>query len=178
MKIISINWHKAENKPDVKQKVLGRVLLDLRSKINDLEKQLGVKAKELEEVKISINTLTSSEANLKFKLSNAEQKISMLETKVKNSADKEVVMEKTIEHRNQVIEKLEDDFEKRITQIEELKKVNEILNDQLEKSIAAPKLIKKLQNIMLYKGFVADREFNDIMNKLVKKYHPIDFQSV
>ncbi len=37
---MSIDWAKAEEKPDKKQAVEGRFLLDLRAKVNDLEKQL------------------------------------------------------------------------------------------------------------------------------------------
>ena len=34
---MSINWVKVEEKPEKKQSIEGRVLLDLRAKINDLE---------------------------------------------------------------------------------------------------------------------------------------------
>ena len=38
---MSINWERAELAPDKSQKVEGRVLLDLRARINELEKELA-----------------------------------------------------------------------------------------------------------------------------------------
>ena len=48
---MSIDWARAEEKPDKKQSVEGRFLLDLRIKINDLEKQLADTKKELAQMK-------------------------------------------------------------------------------------------------------------------------------
>jgi len=44
---LSIDWAKAEEKPDKKQAIEGRFLLDLRAKVNDLEKQLSENKTEL-----------------------------------------------------------------------------------------------------------------------------------
>ncbi|MFX0069496.1 MAG: hypothetical protein ACFFAO_00180 [Candidatus Hermodarchaeota archaeon] len=169
MDSINIDWKKAESKPNSKLKVSGSTLIDWRAKINDLEKHLADKIKELEEAKHLLNGLTSNDTEHKFKLLNAERQIATLESKLNTSAEKIRKLEKTIEHRNQVIDKLEDGFEKRITEIEQLKEENEILNDHLKKSIIAPKLINKLQSIMLHKGFVGDKEFNQLISKLDRK---------
>ena len=42
-----IDWAKAEESPQKAQKVEGRFLLDLRAKVNDLEKQLTETKAEL-----------------------------------------------------------------------------------------------------------------------------------
>ena len=42
-KIMLIDWIKAEEKPDKKQAVEGRILLDLKTKTDNLKKQKGNK---------------------------------------------------------------------------------------------------------------------------------------
>ena len=179
---MSINWAIVEEKPHKKQKVLGRLLLDLRSKINSLEKELATKKKALLEssdtkkgLKESIKSLSASESDLKIKLSRANTRISELESNLKAFKDKNSELEKTILNRNKVIEKLEDDFEKRLREIEELEEKIEMVNYQLNQSVAAPKLIKKIQNLMLHKGFLSDKEFYQIMNKIEAKMGQINF---
>ena len=181
---MNIDWTKAESKPNAKQKVLGKFLLDLRSKINNLEKELAENKKIIYNIKIkssekgknledSIKSLVSSESDLKIKLSIAETRISDLENIVKALTKKNSDLEKTILNRNNVIEKLEDGFDKRIREIEQLRKENESLNKDLDLSTAAPNLIKKIQNILLHKGFISDKEFYQIMNKIEEKYAKI-----
>ncbi len=178
---MNIDWIKAESKPNTKQKVLGRFLLDLRSKINNLEKELAENKKDIYDIKVrssqkeknledSIKNLASSESDLKVKLYIAETRISELESIGKSLTEKNSDLEKTILNRNNVIEKLEDDFEKRISEIEQLKKEIERLNKDLNLSTAAPKLIKTIQNILLHKGFISDKEFYQLMNKIEEKY--------
>lgn len=184
---MSINWAKAEEKPHAKLKVLARFLLDLRSKINNLEKELVENKNTLQEVKDkaankekgledSIKSLTSSESDLKIKMSKANSRISELESNLKALTDKDSELESTILNRNKVIEKLEDDFEKRITEIEVLKNEIEKLNAELNRSVAAPKLVKKIQDMMLHKGFLSDKEFYHMMNKIEEKLGQINFK--
>ena len=45
---MSIDWAKAEERPEKRLSVEGRFLLDLRSKINTLEKQLAHKTKDFD----------------------------------------------------------------------------------------------------------------------------------
>jgi len=45
--MMSVDWQKAEENPDKSQKIQGRFLLDLRAKVNDLEKQLTDTRNEL-----------------------------------------------------------------------------------------------------------------------------------
>lgn len=47
---ISIDWIKAEEKPNRSQRVKGRNLIDLRDKIAELEKQLNKKLKTVEQL--------------------------------------------------------------------------------------------------------------------------------
>jgi predicted nucleic acid-binding Zn-ribbon protein len=178
---LNVDWTKAESKPNAKQKVQGRFLLDLRSKINNLEKELAEHKKILYDIKVksshkgknledSIKSLASSESDLKIKLSIAETRISELESIVKALTKKNSDLENTILNRNNVIEKLENGFERRIREIEQLKKEIERFNKDSTLSEAAPNLIKKIQNILLHKGFISDKEFYQLMNKIEEKY--------
>jgi chromosome segregation ATPase len=180
-----IDWTKAEEKPNGKQKVKGHVLLKLRSKINDLERELAQKnnvmttmkanfAKIEEDLINKMEKLSSSESELKIKLAKANSIILQIEEIHKVDAKKKDEFEKTILHRNKVIESLEDDFEKRITEIEDLKKEIKDLKDELEKTQIYSKLIKKMQDIMLQKGFISDKEFYQLLHKMEKKYASID----
>ena len=53
---MTIDWAKAEEHPDKSQKVEGRFLLDLRAKVNDLEKQLSENKSELSRTQTDLNS--------------------------------------------------------------------------------------------------------------------------
>ena len=135
MKLLSIDWTKAKEKPYAKQKVLGSFLLSLKSKIDEFEEKLDSSSKN----------------------------------------DKIEMMEKIIMDKNEVIDKLESDYEQRLLEIGKLKERIDELEDLLVKAKTAPELIKKLQNLFLQKGFVADKEFYQLLNKMEQKYSSIDF---
>ncbi len=63
-----IDWGLAEEKPDKKQSIEGKKLLEFRSKINDLEQSISQKNKELgeviDELKITKDKLTGREKSL------------------------------------------------------------------------------------------------------------------
>ena len=65
---MSIDWAKAEEAPDKAQKVEGKFLLDLRAKVNDLEKQLTEAKSDLSAAK---ETIDSEVAEVKDQLSSA-----------------------------------------------------------------------------------------------------------
>ncbi len=68
MRSISVDWSKATEKPDKKQAVEGRFLLDLRSKIDDLEQKLKQKEQKIEKLSKELN-------GTKEKLSEKEKSI-------------------------------------------------------------------------------------------------------
>ncbi|MFX1336971.1 MAG: hypothetical protein ACFFDK_00020 [Promethearchaeota archaeon] len=183
---MSVNWAKCEKNPDKKYKVMGRFLLDLRGKINYLEKEFAAKKREILDVREktsmtnkgledSLRTLSLSKSDLTIKLSKANIQVSEIEGKLIAVKDKNSELESTILNRNKVIEKLEDDFEKRISEIESLKNEIERLNNELNKSVTAPKLIKRIEEIMLHKGFLSDKEFYQLMKKIENKLGQVNF---
>ena len=80
---MSIDWQLASEKPTKSQKVENRFLLDLRTKIDDLERQLKQKGSKVE-------NLTKELTEIKEKLSEKQKE---LEEKNKNT--------KSIEEENQ-----------------------------------------------------------------------------
>jgi hypothetical protein len=85
-----IDWTKAEENPNGKQKVKGHVLLALHSKINDLERELAQKnnvmttmkanfAKIEEDLINKMEKLSSSESKLKIKLAKANSTLLQIE---------------------------------------------------------------------------------------------------
>ena len=70
-----IDWLKVEARPEVKQKVEGRFLLDLRTKVNSLERQLTQKKIDLEKVLNDLETTSKELQVAKDTLSSKEEKI-------------------------------------------------------------------------------------------------------
>ena len=253
---MSINWKHAQDKPNSKQKVLGKILLDIRSKVNDLENQLSEKRKQLESLNENVS---SSDVNLQEHLTNAEGKITECERKLNSSADKIIYLEKSLANRekeigiikmdltqrtnqfkididelnqkmaekNKRIKRLQLELEQKDNQVkteiknlkhailnkdlvaeqykrdkelqlEELQleikiekdrfstdseeKIHEIklLQDEIESfkaklknSYVSVKIIKKIKEIMRHKGFLSDREFDMLVERVDKKYLPL-----
>ena len=253
---MSINWKRAQDKPNSKQKVLGKILLDIRLKVNDLENQLSEKRKHLESLNVNIS---SSDVNLQEHLTNAEVKISECERKLNSSADKIIYLEKSLANRekeigiikmdltqrtnqfkidigelnqklaekNKRIKRLElemdhkneqmkteikalkhsilnkdlgteqykrdkelaleelqleikiekdrfsTDIEEKIIEIKLLKEEIETLKAQIKNSHVSVKIIKKIKEIMMHKGFLSDREFSMLIERIEKKYIPL-----
>lgn len=181
---MSIDWDRAQKFPQKKQKVLSNYLLDLRERINNLERRIAAKNNELKEknqkksnnkkkLEEEIKNLIILKSDLRIKLSNSMIKVSVLEKTIEELTKKNLDLEKTILDRNGVIESLEEDFEKRLREIEGYKKKIEDLNNQLNKS-SAHKLLKKVQNTMLQKGFISDKEFFKMVHKIEEKYTKIN----
>ena len=94
-----IDWEYATIKPNRRQKIEGKYLLDLRSKIYDLEQELSQRNKEIDQSKEqltiteqSFNQLTekfiATEKNLNNVISDLKKKLLMAETKVTEKVDR------------------------------------------------------------------------------------------
>ena len=58
------------------------------------------------------------------------------------------------------------EMEEKVAKVETFKK-------QVKKGEIAMKIIKKIREIMLHKGFLSDREFDMLVEKTEKKYLPL-----
>jgi chromosome segregation ATPase len=94
-----IDWELAQIRPNKKQKIEGKFLIDLRTKIYELEHNLALKNKEIDQSKEklsiteqSFNQLTqkfiTTEKNLNNVISDLKKKLMMSETKVIEKVDK------------------------------------------------------------------------------------------
>lgn len=241
---MSIDWARAEERPDKKLSVEGKFLLDLRSRINNIEKQLVQKTKDLEKASSDLKTnqeklietkkiaeqktqslteaqknfervreeklyadaeitkLKNSKLEIEKKLAETEPKITELENKLKDSSLKADTIEKekgdvrsnlekekfslkedlqqkeneiadlkkevqtTISEKYVEIESLKNENEAQATEITTLKQKIESFEDSISEAKGAPQLMEEVKNIMTHKGFLSDREFDDLLQKL------------
>ena len=75
---LSIDWARAEERPDKKLSVEGKVLLDLRSKINSLEKQLTQNKKDLERTSLELKTSKERLSEYERKAEGFDEKLASL----------------------------------------------------------------------------------------------------
>jgi chromosome segregation ATPase len=247
---MGIEWAKAEERPEKTQKVEGRFLLDLRAKVNDLEKdvaelkdvnndlkkKLNEKINENSELETSIKELKENNEiledivsekesyveELKEKKTNLEVKKNKLEEDLDQSQTELKELNRSINERkreinelNKVITQRENEIKKLNLKIEEMKSehyeeledlkskmtntlankdeeidqklgdINKLkdrlvqqvsesskLNDQLrdyevkvEEVEAAPKIVVRIKDIMQYKGFLSEKEFQKLLTE-------------
>jgi len=137
-----IDWSKAQSNPKSKQKVSGRGLLDLRAKINDLEKNLAQKRRE---IKALNDRITSTVTNLDLGLNKAEERNRELEIRDNASNEKITFLEKTILNRDKEILVFVKDIKQRNKQIEELKTLETQIIDK-ERDVNHLKTIIEQEN--------------------------------
>jgi len=165
---MNIDWEKAEKDPESKQKVKGIYLLELKSKINDLQRRVLELRKHIEnEEEIIIDTkikLANSESFLKELLAEASNK-----GKIIDKLDKK---NKLISNKKEELEQLRDDLTQKIEEYIQVKKelylhkdrIMELQNKitKIGKNLADAKskndLIVKIEKIMKLKGFLSEKE--------------------
>ncbi len=168
----------------------GKHLLDLRSKINEIEAELNIKSKELT---ASTELLSSTKSDLEEKLSNVNKEIDELKTKfnsseeenkklnqiildkkneneiVKSDLDKALNNEKEmiqqIAEKNKEIDNLQNDLVAiRIKCDDRLNEINEFKTN-IAKYQSLTKIIEDIREVMKVKGFLSDRELDQLLNK-------------
>ncbi|TFG07671.1 MAG: hypothetical protein EU539_04370 [Promethearchaeota archaeon] len=149
--------------------------MDLRSKINELQEKLSERENALSNVKKILSGKETELEEFKNNFSNSETKVDDFEKQLKLYVEKNEAMEKIIMDKNEVIEKLENDYEKRLLEIGELNKKIAELEENISKGQAAPEIVKNLQTMLLHKGFISDKEFYQLMDKIEKKNATINF---
>jgi len=160
---MSINWPLIETNPSRKQKIEGNLLLELREKTYDLEKQLSATKTELEKTKDELNEtkeyLYSTETSLnelKEEKAAADKKISELESGLHVTKDKE-------------IQKLKEAFEEKSNQVNELNHRIKTLLQELAIGETYQNIQKLIQEVVEQKGFIMDKEIEQIMDKEIEK---------
>ena len=217
--MISIDWVKVEKFPNKKQSVDGKFLLDMRAKVDDLEKQLSVKKQEKVNFLAEIAQLTKDKSALEEKLSKTEKelneaksKIAELDSTLNVSSEHSSEFAQEVAEKDEKIKNLEEELKKQTRgyesikthydnivqekdkEIENLKNENKeveslkkklkesesylevkikgvnklhddikVLEDKLAEAEKAPKILEKIKGSMKLKGFLSDRELDDLL---------------
>jgi len=140
-----IDWKLAEEKPESKQKVEGKFLLDLRTKVNDLERELTQKKKELEETFTEIANLNK---NIKY-------------LKEDNQKDKKL------------IEEVHEKFMSASDELFETKKQEESLNDQIKVLNESKSELENRNKGLEEKKNTLEKNIEDLKNKLTERAEEI-----
>jgi chromosome segregation ATPase len=143
-------------------KNLNRTILDLKFKMKKNDKIL---TKDKDNLYPSIDKI----AKLKNLISEKDKEIEKLNAEIEQ---KEIQIEidksdldHTILHKDKAIFKLISDLEKKVIQINEQKdRIHELEAKSLENQIS-PNFIKKIKEVMAYKGFITDKELEKIIEK-------------
>ena len=75
-------------------------------------------------------------------------------------------LQTTISDKYVEIESLKDEKEAKEKEINELKQKCGKLEEAIGEAKSAPKLMEAIKDIMIHKGFLSDREFEDLLSKL------------
>lgn len=217
----------AEKKPKATQKILGQVLLDIRLKINDLEKQIldkkklikdlnenlftkelelrnqlhlanqklkennieigsstvkinflektiSTRQKEIESIKNDLNQQTELFAQKNEQIKNLQAKVEQLidQTEIERNQLKHTIISKELEIENlrsdydSKLEKLEADLRKKLDEINDLNDTIKPLRAQIENSQVSLTIIEKIKDLLEHKGFLSDKEYNGLVEKL------------
>ena len=143
---------------------LEKGLSESTSKISDLENKVSEATKKVENFEKDTNEVTSKMVKekevLKNDLTQKENEIESLKKELKT----------TLSNKNAEIENLKEDRESRANEINDLSMKVKSLEESLEETLAeakgGPQLIEKIKDIMIRKGFLSDREFDELLLKL------------
>jgi len=122
--------------------------LDLRSKINGLEKRLSEKISALEKL---VKNFDEMEKEFKQK----SKVLSLKEEELKR-------FQHQVEANNMTIQDLEKDLSVKVTLIENLKKKCTFLEEKIDHSDEVNNIIDKLNEVMEHKGFISEKELEDL----------------
>ena len=122
--------------------------MDLRSKINGLEKRLSEKISALEKL---VKKFDEMEKEFKQK----SKVLSLKEEELKR-------FQHQVEANNMTIQDLETDLSVKVTLIENLKKKCTFLEEKIDYSDEVNNIIDKLNEVMEHKGFISEKELEDL----------------
>ena len=147
-------------------------MAERESKITELEnklKEASLKAETLEKEKDNVQTNIAKEkedvqTNLEKEKNDFKENLQQKENEI---ADLKKQLQ-TINSNNYVeIESLKNEKDSQATEITTLKQKIESLEDAFSEAKGAPQLMEEVKNIMSHKGFLSDREFDDLKSKFL-----------
>lgn len=191
--LMSIEWPKIESGPSKKYKIEGHVLLDLREKTYDLEKQLSAVKMDLEKNNNDLNetkeklsttenslnalkkekddsekTITELESEIqsaKSDLNDANAKISKLEEQLKEESEDRSELNEKASSRYREIQKLKEVIDEKSNEVNELRHKIKTLMSDLSVGHTYEGVQKKIQEVVDHKGFITDREIQQLFKE-------------
>lgn len=191
---MSIDWSRAQKRPKKVQKVKGQTLLDLRERINELERNLANMTEKLSSAKKNIDLVSvqnfdthteitklksqledifTENEDLNGELKFSSEKIKELEQKLSYKESKIKTYKEDLINKNQEFHIIKNKFEENIKEKEDLTQRIRILGLKMVKIESMPNILEKVKEVMLHKGFLSDQELYDIEEELHNKNIPI-----
>ena len=129
-----------------------------KSSISELEEKLSVansKIIELEKSSERIEALENEKNDLKAEL---EQKNNEIESLKKD-------LQKSISDKYVEVESLKDEKESKVKEAEALNDKIKALEETISEAKGAPQLMDDIKDILMQKGFLSDKEFEDLLER-------------
>ncbi len=191
-----INWTKVEEKPEKKHAVEGRLLLDLRDKIDSLKEKLTAKTDNLYQTEKIVDkkndiirALNLEIENLQNDLGESDSKVSELENlleekelkllEVSRASEQEISsINSELKSAHDKISELQDNLDHSTSQIEskdkEISKLTAVFEElDMERSALNSKL-SEVKELLLQK----ESRFKALTNALDEKDHKLEAQSI
>jgi len=125
--------------------------------------------KKIEDLKILHTDKEKEIDNLKKLIKNKEKEIDDLKMELiqKSNEIKHVRdgLEISIQDQDKLIKKLKANLTQKENDLRELSKQVNIFKEQSSNAKVSVKLVKKIDNVLMLKGFVTDKEFTQLKNK-------------
>ena len=129
-----------------------------KSSISEMEEKLSEansKITELEKLSEKIETLENEKNDLRAEL---EQKNNEIESLKKD-------LQKSISDKYVEVESLKDEKELKVKEVEALNDKIKALEETIFEAKGAPQLMDEIKDILMHKGFLSDKEFEDLLER-------------
>jgi chromosome segregation ATPase len=142
-------------------------LAEKESKIAELESKIAELNNKLKEFLLKAETIEREKEDLKINLEKGKNNLKEdLQQKENEIADIKKELQTTISDKYIEVESLKNEKDTQATEITALKQKIESLEKSIGEAKGAPQLMEEVKNIMAHKGFLSDREFDDLLLKL------------
>ncbi len=144
----------------------------------DLEYKLSESTSKITELETKIQASTQKDEMIEKEKSDLRTKLEKEKEDLKNELNQKEreneslkkELKETVSDKDAEIENLKKERGGKTDELSELKQKIKSLEETLEGTISeakgAPQLLEEINNILIHKGFLSDREFEDILQKL------------
>lgn len=126
-----------------------------KSSISELEEKLSVANSKLKESSERTEALEIEKNDLRAEL---EQKSNETESLKKD-------LQKSISDKYVEVESLKDEKESKVKEVDALNDKIKLLEETISEAKGAPQLMDEIKDIMMHKGFLSDKEYEDLLER-------------